>query len=99
MSRHITLSVNNEPIELDYFVQGFIDHTSEGIIGALEGTGKIDTLNISIEANKVHITLNNADIPVNTFASKIINNTISGMVSSLRDVNGINQLEINIERN
>ncbi len=98
MSRRIALSVNNKLIELDYFVQGFIDHTTGGIIEALEGTGKIKTLHISIEANEVKITLNNAIVPVNTFVSKIIKNTIFGMVSSLKGVDKINQLDIDIDR-
>ena len=98
MSRHIALSVNNKPIELDYFVQGFIDHTSGGIVEALEGTGKIKTLRISIEANEVKITLNKIIVPINPFVSKIIKNTILGMVSSLKGLDKINQLEIDIER-
>ncbi len=98
MSRSITLSVNHKPIELDYFVQGFIDHITAGIVEALEGTSKVKTLHISIEANEVKITLNNAIVPVNTFVSKIIKNTIFGMVLSLKGVGKINQLEIDIER-
>jgi hypothetical protein len=98
MSRRITLSVNNKPIELDYFVQGFIDHTTGGIVEALEGTGKIKTLHISIEANEVKIILDNAIVPINTFVSKIIKNTIFGMVSSLKGVDKISQLEIDIQR-
>jgi len=98
MSRHVTLSVNNEPIEIDYFVQGFIDHTAGGIIQALEQTGEVKTLHISIEAGKVTVTLNNTAVPVNTFVNKIIDNTVSGMVSSLKGVNKIDRLEIDIKR-
>ncbi len=98
MTRHITLSVNNRPIELDYFVQGFIDHTTGGMVEALEGTGKIKTLHILIEANEVVITLNNAFVPINAFVSDIIKNTIFSMVSSLKGVDKVNQLEIDIKR-
>ncbi len=98
MSRRVALSVNNKPIELDYFVQGFIDHITAGIVEALEGTGKIKTLHISIEANEVKITLNNVIVPINTFVSKITKNTIFGLVSSLKGADKIDQLEIDIER-
>lgn len=98
MSRSITLSVNNKPIELDYFVQGFIDHTTGGMVEALEDTGKIKELHISIISTGVKITLNGAAVPINTFVSKIIKNTVFGMVSSLKGVEQINQLEIDIER-
>jgi hypothetical protein len=98
MTKRIALSINNEPIELDYFVQGFIDHTTGGIVEALRGTGKINTLHISIETSDVKITLNNGIVPINTFAGKIIKNTLFGMASSLKGVDNISQLEIDIER-
>ena len=83
-SRQVSLSVNDVPIALDYFVEGFIDHTIGGILSALEGIGEIKTLDISIEADKVTINLNNAVVPINPFVNKIIRNTIVGMVSSLK---------------
>ena len=97
-SRQVSLSVNNVPIELDYFAQGFIDHTVGGMLSALEGTGQIETLDISIEAAKVTINLNNAVVPINPFVNKIIRNTIVGMVSSLKGVSEINTLDISIRR-
>jgi len=98
MSRRIILSINNKPIDIDYFVQGFIDHTTGGIIEALEGTGKIKTLQIIVEANEVKINLNDAVVPINTFVNKIIRNTLFGMISSLKGVDKIDRLEINVER-
>ena len=76
-SRQVSLSVNDAPIELDYFVEGFIDHVVGGIIAGLKGTGEIEILDISIDADEVNINLNNDIIPVNLFASKIIRNTIA----------------------
>ncbi len=98
MSRRIALSVNDTPVEIDYFVQGFIDHTIGGMIEALEGTGRIKTLRISIEGNAVDISLNEATVPAKTFVSNIIRNTILGMVSSLKAVDKIDRLQIDIER-
>ena len=98
MTRRITLLVDDASIELDYFVQGFIDHTIDGMLSALEGTGEIETLNISIEGDKVTINLNNTMVPINPFVNKIIRNTIFGMVSSLKGVSEINRMNISIRR-
>lgn len=95
-SRQVSLSVNDVPIELDYFVHGFIDHTVGGILAALQGTGEIESLDVSIEGDKVTINLNNALVPINPFVNKIIRNTIVGMVSSLKGVSEINKMNIRI---
>jgi len=98
MTREVSLSVNDTPIELDYFVQGFIDRTVGGVLAGLEGTGEIAGLDISIEGDRVTINLNNAVVPLNAFANKIIRNTIMGMVSSLKGVDQINRVHISISR-
>ena len=98
MTTQVSLSVNDAPISLDYFVQGFIHRVTAGILAGLSGTGEIGTLNLSIdEGGQVTIDLNNAQVPVNEFASKIIKNTITGMVSSLKGVGEINKLTITIK--
>ena len=98
MTRAISLSVNDMPIELDYFVQGFIDHTVSGMLTSLEDVGEIKILNISIEGDKVTINLNDAVVPINPFVNKIIRNTIMGMVSSLKGVSEISRMSISIGR-
>ena len=98
MTREVSLLVNGQPIELDYFVQGFIDHTIDGMLAGLEGTGKIEKLDVSIEGDKVTINLNDSAVPTNPFVSKIIKNTIVGMVSSLKGVSEINKVGITIKR-
>ena len=35
MTRRITLTVNNMPISLDYFVEGYLDHVVGGILASL----------------------------------------------------------------
>lgn len=94
----VSLSVNDVPIALDYFVQGFIDHVVGGILAALEGTGEIKTLDLSIEGDEVTINLNDAVVPVNPFVTEITRNTVVGMVSSLKGVSQIDRLKINISR-
>ena len=98
MTEQVSLSVNDAPIELDYFARGFIDHTLGGILAALEGTGEIEALDVTIEGDKVTINLNNALVPINYFVNKIIRNTVVGMVSSLRGASEINRLNITIRR-
>jgi len=98
MTRQISLLVNDQPIGLDYFVQGFIDHTICGILASLEGTGEIDSVEVSIEGDNLTINLNNALLPTNPFVSKIVRNTIVGMVSSLKGVGEIDRVNIIIKR-
>lgn len=98
MTKQVSLSVNDVPIELDYFVQGFIGHTMGGILIALEGSGEIKSLDVVIEGDKVRLDLNNAEVPVNPFVTKIIRNTVAGMVSSLKGVREINKINISIRR-
>ena len=57
MTKQVALWVNGESIELDYFVLGFIDHTLDGILAALEGTGAIKTLDLSIGEDE-QVTIN-----------------------------------------
>lgn len=97
-SRQVNLSINDAPIATDYFVQGFIDHTIGGMLEALEGTGEIGSLELSIDRDKVTINLNNAPVPINPFVNKIIRNTVAGMVSSLKGVTEINKMKLNIRR-
>jgi len=98
MTRQISLSVNDQPIELDYFVQSFTDHTIYGILASLEGTGEIHEVEISIEGDNLTINLNNTLLPTNPFVTKIIRNTIVGMVSSLKGVGEIDRVSIIIKR-
>lgn len=98
MTRQVSLSVNDQPIELDYFVQNFIDHTTGAMLASLEGTGEIEKVNISIEGDKVAIQLNDASVPANPFVQKIIKNTVTGMISSLKGVGEINKVNISIQR-
>ena len=98
MTREVILLVNDTPIPLDGFVQGFIDHTVGGMLAALKGTGEIDTVEVNIDGKNVAINLNNAPLPLNYFASDIIRNTVEGMVSSLKGVSEIRRLKISITR-
>ena len=98
MTREVKLLVNDQPVELDYFVQGFIDHATGGVVAGLEGVRRIESVTVSIEGDEVTINLNNALLLLNPFVSKIIKNTMVGMVSSLKGVGEVNRVKLTIVR-
>jgi len=99
MTRQISLSVNDVPIKLDYFVQDYIDHVIGGILSSLKDTGEIESLELSIDnEGQVAINLNGADVPLSYFPNEIIKSTILGMVSTLKGVGEVNRLEMTIGR-
>ena len=97
-SKQVNLHVNDAPIEMDYFVQGFIDHVISGMLNALKGTCRIKNLDLSLEGDTVNIDLNGSTVPINDFVNKIIRNTVLGMVTSLKGVKEVNKLNIEIIR-
>ena len=98
MTSKISLSVNEMPINLDYFVESYLEHVVGGIIGSLHDTGEIETLQLNIDnEGQVDINLNNADVPLKYFPVEIIKSTIFGMIAPLKGVEGeINRVEITI---
>jgi len=100
VTRKINLSINDTPIALDYFVAGYLDHVTGGIVASLKGTGEIKKLELSIDGDgNVALSLNGADVPLNFFSTEIIKSTVSGMVAPLKGVDGaIDKLELKIER-
>jgi hypothetical protein len=102
MTREINLTVNGTPINLDYFVAGYLDHVTDGILGALKGTGETKKIKLTIsEKGKVKINLNDANLPLNEFAEEIIRSTFKGVIAPLKGVNPekpLKGLELNITR-
>jgi hypothetical protein len=100
VTRKISLSVNDKPVVLDYFVAGYLDHVTGGIIASLKGAAEIKDLELTIDADGiVTVNLNGADIPLNFFATEIVKSTVAGMVAPLKGVAGaIDKLELKIKR-
>ena len=99
MSKQVSLSVNDKPIDLDYFVHAFIDHTVGGMLASLEGTEEVENLDLSIdEAGQVTIILNNTLVPIKLFVNEIIKSTVIGMLSPLKGVSEVNKVNISIRR-
>ncbi|OHB60584.1 MAG: hypothetical protein A2167_07930 [Planctomycetes bacterium RBG_13_46_10] len=97
-SRQVSLLANDAPIELNNFVEGYIDHVVSGILASLRGTGEIKSIDLTVEGDQVSIILNNAAVPINPFTTRIIRSTIVGMVSSLKEVRTIERIKVSIRR-
>ena len=99
MAKQTSLSVDEIPIDLDYFVADYLEHVIGGIIGSLHDTGEIDTLELNIDnEGRVTINLNNADVPLKYFPVEIIRSTILGMIAPLKGVEGAaDRVEITIK--
>lgn len=100
MSREISLSVNKIPVELDYFVAGYLDHLVGGILASLKDTGDIKNMELTIDnEGLVTINLNGTEVPLSYFPTEIIKSTVEGMVAPLKGVSGsIESLKLKITR-
>ena len=95
----VELTVNDTPIKLKYFTQGFIEHIVNGILGSLRGTGEIKNLELSIDKDRqVKLNLNGAVISLTPFANKIISETITGTVSTLKGSGKMERLNLIINK-
>jgi hypothetical protein len=87
MSRKVSLQVNENPIELNPFVEAYVYYIAEGIINSLKDTKPIKTLDIDIDSDGLlTVDLNGNGVPVNEFVMEIVRNTLAGMVSNLKGV-------------
>ena len=102
VTRQISLIVNDTPINLDYFVAGYLDHVTGGILASLKDAGEIKKLKLTIgDKGQVKINLNNADVPINYFVEEIIRSTFKGIIAPLKGVEKdkpLKSLELNISR-
>jgi hypothetical protein len=98
MTRKIVLSVNNTPVEIDYFVQNFLDHTVSGMVSSLEGVMEIREIDVTMKGDRITIVLNGDLLPINDFVNDIFRNTLLGMLSTLKGVSDIHQLTLGIQR-
>jgi hypothetical protein len=98
MTRQISLSVNGSPIEMDYFVQGFVDHTVFGMVSGLEGVYDISTIELGINGDDVSISVNDNSVPLNDFVASIVGSTVRGMVSALKGVERAETIQIGVQR-
>src|SRR4030042_3088361 len=87
MARKVSLTGNNSPIELDFFVEGYVYHVAAGILASLKGTGAIKNLELDVDSDgQVNISLNGSEVPLSFFPVQIIGNTLAGIVSNLKGV-------------
>jgi hypothetical protein len=98
VSRQVSLSVNDAPIELNDFVQKYINHVVGAILTSLRGTAEIESIELTIDGDRISIVRNTDAVPLNPFATRIIRNTILGMVSSLKGVSMIDKVQLVITK-
>ena len=97
MTRKLTLWVNSSPVEIDYFVQNFLDHTVTGMVSSLEGVMEIRELDISVQEGQTSILLNGVSLPINDFVNELFRNTLSGLVSTLKGISDVRELMLGIQ--
>ena len=95
-SKTVTLKVNDVNIPLSFFVQTYFDRVIDGIVGSLESTGPVETLNLEAGTDTIALTLNGSLVAMNEFVRHIVRGTAEGMISSLRGVDKIENFRINI---
>lgn len=100
MTRQVSLTVNDVPIQLDYFVEEYVYHVTGGIVGSLRGTGEIRDLEMTVDSDgRVRISLNGEDVSLKEFPVLLIKSTLDGMMAPLRGVDGpVERLVITISR-
>jgi hypothetical protein len=98
VSRQVSLTVDDAPIALNDFVQGYIDHVVSAILTSLRGTAEIQGIDLSLDGDRVSVLLNNEAVPLNPFATRIILGTMLGMVSSLKGVSTIQKMQLSINK-
>jgi hypothetical protein len=95
-SKKIELSVNYIPINIESFVQQFIEAVITGILSALKDYKEANDIKLSIDGDTVDIITDNNKVQINPFVNTVIRNTVIGMISSLKNVGQTDKLEIHI---
>jgi hypothetical protein len=97
MTKEVTLSANDKPVPVDYFVQSFLDHTARGMLASLHGIEEIKTSEFIITGEKASIRLNGEPLPANPFVQKIIASVIVAMTSCLKMVDGTDRIKLTLK--
>jgi len=98
--RKVSLSVNNKPIILEEFVEGYVYHITGGILASLKDTGAFKTMALDIDdTGDVKITVNGKDVRLSFFPVELVRNTLAGMVANFKGVDGkLKTLALRIEQ-
>lgn len=91
------LRVNNEPVELNPFIEQFLARTVLGAVSSLRGVEEIQKLEMQLEGGDVRIIVNGNQLPVTPFPRDIITNTIKGLVSTLKGVGEIESVHVEVK--
>jgi hypothetical protein len=98
VSSQVMLKVNDEPVAINNFVRGYIDHVMAGILASLKNIGKIKSVDVSIEGDQISMVVNDTTVPLNPFVTKTIHGTIVGMISSLKGISAVEKIAVSIKK-
>jgi len=93
----VELWVNNDPVELNDFVEKFLAKIVIGAASSLKGVTDIKNLELYLERGNAKVSVNGDEISLTPFPNDIIASTIIGLVSSLRGVDKVEVLKISLE--
>ena len=92
-----SLWVNDQPIELNAFVGGFLAKTALGAASTLKGPDDVKSLDMEMQkGGNWSIEANGEDIPLTPFPEEIIAKTLTGLVSTLRGVGQIESMKVSV---
>lgn len=91
------LLINNNPTELNPFVEEYLARISIGIAASLKGVDYIRSVEIHHEHEDVTIAVNGEDVSLTPFPVKIISDTLRGLVSALKGADDIKSLHVSVE--
>jgi hypothetical protein len=97
-SHKTALLVNNNPIEMNPFVEDLVARVSLGIVSSLKGVeATIRNVEIQKQRDNIEIIVNGKVIALTVFPVMIIESTLLGMLSVLKGVDHIKTFSIGIE--
>jgi hypothetical protein len=91
-----TLWVNNDPVELNDFVEKFLAKIVIGAASSLRGVADVQNLELNMERGDINVIVNGKEISLTSFPNDIIASTLIGLVSSLKGVDKVEVLKINV---
>lgn len=91
------LSVNDNDIDMNEYVEGLVAHITVGIVKSHKGVDNIKTIDINIKKGEVYMMVNDEDIPLTPFPNDIVAGILTGLVSMLKGVDTVDRLKIRVE--
>ena len=92
-----SVQINQSPLELNEFVEGFIAEVAIAMVKSLKGVDYIKKVEYHHEKDDVEVAVNGEDIELTQFPIEIINSTLLGIMAPLKGTDNIERLDIVVE--